>query len=91
MWPVFTVMAYFILALLLPVGWGLARTWRRARVPRHLTCPDAGIPALVRLDPGYAVRMHVLGESEPLVRECTRWSQTQECKQACLVQVGRTV
>jgi hypothetical protein len=91
MWSVLTVMGYFILALLLPIGWALGRTWRRARTSRHVTCPESGIPALVRLDPWYAVRMHARGDREPLVRECTRWAQNCECGQECVGQIGTTV
>ena len=91
MWPVYTVMGYFILALLLPIGWALGRTWRRARTSRHLTCPETGIPALIRLDPLYAVRMHARGDREPLVRECTRWGERCDCGQGCLEQIGTTV
>ncbi|HLK69119.1 MAG TPA: hypothetical protein VKU19_37055 [Bryobacteraceae bacterium] len=88
MWSVFTVMGYFLLALLLPVGWALGRTWRRAKVARHLTCPESGIPALVRLDPGFAVRMHARGEDELLVRDCTQWTETGRCGQTCLQRFG---
>jgi hypothetical protein len=91
MWSVYTVIAYFVLALLLPVGWGLGRTWRRARTSRHLTCPESGIPALVRLDPWYAVRMHVRGDTEPRVRDCTRWDVRCECGQECVRQIGPAV
>jgi hypothetical protein len=91
MWSVFTVIGYFMLALLLPIGWALGRTWRRARISRHLTCPESGIPALVRLEPWYAVRMHARGDREPLIRECTRWAETHECAQGCVEQIGPTV
>ncbi len=88
MWSVYTVIGYFILALLLPVGWALWRTWRRARDPRHVTCPESGIPALVRLDALYAVRMHARGDREPLVRECTQWAEHPGCGQGCLQRIG---
>jgi len=91
MWAVFTVMGYFLLALLLPAGWALLRTWRKARRPRHLVCPESGIPAMIRLEPGYAVRMHARGDREPLVRDCTRWSESCQCGQGCLEQIGTTV
>lgn len=91
MWSVYTVIGYFLLALLLPAGWGLGRTWRRAQISRHVTCPESGIPALVRLEPAYAVRMHARGDREPLVRECTRWAERGGCRQECLDQIGTTV
>ncbi|HTS28679.1 MAG TPA: hypothetical protein VMH81_22565 [Bryobacteraceae bacterium] len=91
MWPAFTVIGYFALALLLPIGWGLGRTWRRARIARHVTCPDSGIPALVRLDAPFAVRMHARGDREPLARDCTRWAENRKCDQGCLTQIGTMV
>ncbi|MBZ5624463.1 MAG: hypothetical protein LAQ69_38060 [Acidobacteriia bacterium] len=91
MWSVYTVIGYFLLALLIPLGWALGRTWRRARTSRHLDCPAAGFPALVRLDPWYAVRMHARGDSEPRVRDCTCWPAHGECRQECLEQIGTTV
>jgi hypothetical protein len=91
MWSIYTVIGYFLLALLLPIGWALGRTWRRARVSRHLACPESSVLALVRLDPWYAVRMHARGDEEPRVRECTRWTERRECAQGCLRQIGGSV
>ena len=56
MWAIYTVIVYFALALLLPVGWVLVPVWRRARAERQVACPDAGATALVALDPWYAAR-----------------------------------
>lgn len=91
MWAVYTVLGYFLLALLVPVGWALGHVWRRAREPRHLTCPDDSVASLVGLDPWYAVREHTLGEPEVRVRECTRWPERRECGQECLRQIGDQV
>ena len=45
MWAIYTVIVYFALALLLPVGWVLVPVWRRARAERQVACPDAGATA----------------------------------------------
>lgn len=87
MWVVYTVIAYFVLALLVPVGWSLGRTWRRTCRSRHVTCPALGTPALVTLDPWYAVRMHALGNDELRVRDCIRWPQHSQCRRECLTQI----
>jgi len=89
MWAVYTVIAYFLLALLAPTGWALWRTWRRARVSRQVNCPAIGAPALITLDPWYAVRMHALGDNELRVGNCPRWPEQRDCGRECLTQIGR--
>ena len=84
MWPVYLVITWFVLALVLPAGWALWHTWRRARVARQLTCPVIGAPALVKLDPWYAVRMHALGDHELRVLDCACWPQRRDCRQEFL-------
>ena len=83
MWPVYLVITWFALALALPTGWALWGTWRRARVSRQVTCPQIGAPALVTLDPWYAVKMHALGENEMRVSNCARWPGQQDCGREC--------
>ena len=91
MWVVYTVMAYFLLALLIPVAWASARTWQRARVSRRVTCPEGGTASLVMLDPWFAVRMHALGNGELRVRDCARWPERGGCSRECLGQLGECV
>ncbi len=91
MWSVFTVIAYFLLALLLPAGWALGRVWRKARVARHLNCPRTSDDALVHLDPHYAMRMHARGDRELRVRDCSRWPTETSCGQECLTQISSEV
>jgi hypothetical protein len=88
MWVVRTFIGYLILALLVPTVWALWPTWHRARISRHVTCPAVSAPALVTLDPWYAVRMRALGNSELRVRNCARWPERRECYPGCLVQIG---
>ena len=87
MWAVYTVISYFLLALLIPVVWASAHTWRRAGASRQVTCPALGAAVLIDLDPWYAVRMHALGNSELRVRRCERWPG-RVCGQECLEQLG---
>ncbi len=91
MWSVYTVMAYFLLALLLPVGWSLGRTWMRARRPRVVTCPEAGVAAVIRLDPKFAVRRHALGDDELRVLSCNRWPENAACARDCIQASGPCV
>jgi hypothetical protein len=88
MWAVYTFIGYLALALLTPVVWAEWRVWRRARVSRHVTCPALGIPALVKLDPWYAVRMHALGNEELRVVDCSGRQECPACGQECLAQTG---
>ena len=87
MWSVYTIIGYFVLALLVPIGWALGRTWLRKRGPREVTCPAIGGPATVGLDAWYAVRMHVKGDDEFRVRACSMWPGQGGCAQSCLARV----
>lgn len=84
MWAAFLVLLYFVLALLIPVCWSLGRVWWKARKERPVRCPEAMVPATVRLDPLYAARMHALGNREIRVRACSEWPERRGCGQACL-------
>jgi hypothetical protein len=90
MWVIYTVMSFFLLALLLPACLALVPTWRRVRPARHVACPVSGEHAVVTMDPWYAVRMHALGNYELRVRECSRWSERSHCDQECRVQIDAT-
>jgi hypothetical protein len=88
MWVIYFFISYFVLALLVPTVWVLWRTWSRARTERQVNCPHFGAPALVKLDPWYAVRMHALGDREVLVKDCARWPERRGCGQECLKGIG---
>ena len=88
MWPVYLVIAWFLLALLLPPGWALWQTWRRARGPHQVICPAIGASALVTLDRWYAVRMHALGNPELRVIDCACWPERRDCGRECLARSG---
>lgn len=87
MWSVYTVICYFALALLIPIGWAMAKTWRYARQSRQLTYPETGALAGVGLDPRFAMRRHAAGAYEFRVLRCSRWPERRECAQECLAQI----
>ncbi len=91
MWAIYAVAGYFLLALLLPVCWALLPVWRRARKPRHVTCPAMARPALIDLDPWHAAARRVLGGDELRVRHCSQWPAYRNCGQECLDQCGQAV
>ena len=88
MWAVYTFIGYLILALAIPTVVALWPVWRRARVSRQVVCPATGALTLVRLDPRFAVGMHVLGNAEARVKHCERWPEHRDCGQDCLAQIG---
>jgi hypothetical protein len=87
MWPVYFVISYFLLALLIPVSWALGSAWRHARGRRQLTCPRQAGSANVALDPWFAVRGRTLGTGELRVMRCSRWPDHRDCTQECLAQI----
>jgi hypothetical protein len=89
MWPVYLVITWFVLAIAVPVAWASWRAWRRARVARQVTCPVIGAPAVITLDPWFAVRQHALGESELRIRGCNCWPERRDRGRECLEQAHR--
>ncbi len=90
MWSIYAVIGYFLLALLIPVCWALLPVWRRTRVARQVHCPAIAAPALVSLDPWYAIRGRTIGKDEFRVRHCSRWPERENCAQECLGQLRPT-
>ena len=88
MWVVYVFIGYWILAIAGPAVWASWPTWRRARIARRVTCPGNSGPALVSLDPWYAVRMHAVGNDELRVKNCGRWPEARKCGRECLEQIG---
>lgn len=88
MWSVYTVIAYFVLALAIPIAIAAATVWMKTRAGRRVACPRDGVPASVGLDPWYAMHMHALGNPEILIRQCTRWPEFGGCGQTCRGQMN---
>ena len=88
MWVIWVVIAYFLLALLVPTAWALGHTWRLTKRARCVTCPEAGGAATLTLDTWYAVRMHALGNPELRVLDCERWPARRDCGRECLTRIG---
>ena len=88
MWVIYTVIGFFLLALLVPVAWSLTRVWRHANGTHAVTCPGIGEPALLCLDQWYAVRMHARGDAEGRVVECSQWPDHANCARQCLAQIA---
>ena len=91
MWVVYTIIGYFALALLVPACWALLPVWRRARVAREVKCPALAAPALVHLDPWFAMRRRAFGGYELRVGGCSEWPDRRTCGRECLEQLHNPV
>lgn len=87
MWAYYTVITYFVLALLVPVTWALGQAYRRAGGRRPVVCPSGQDSAIIELDAVYAARMHALGNPEGRVKQCALWPGRQGCDRQCLAQI----
>ena len=88
MWSVYTIIGYFLLALLIPIAWMTLSVRLRTRGARRVTCPCDGRMSLVELDSWHAIKMHTLGNPELLIRECQRWPALGGCAQECRGQLA---
>jgi len=75
---------FFVIALIAPAAWALARVYRRSHSAQEVTCPEANHFATIHLDARYAVAMRALGETDLRVKACTLWPERRGCHQACL-------
>jgi len=91
MWVVYTIIAYFALAILFPVGWVLLPVWKRARAARLVQCPAAPETATVHLDPWFAMRRRALGGYEIRISGCSKWPERCDCKRECMDQLHSPV
>jgi len=82
--PLGLVPLFFVLAVVAPAAWALAKVYLRSRRPRQVTCPHAQHFATVALDARHAVRMYALGEPDLRVKTCTLWPERRHCPQDCL-------
>ena len=80
---------WIILAVsLLGLGYPLVRTYRRAREPRIVRCPENGRAASIELDAPYAAMTQgALGQPMLRVKHCSHWPRHEDCDQECLSQV----
>ena len=88
MLPVYAFLVYLFLALAIPLSLALVPVWRRAQAARQVSCPNFGSPALIDLDPWYAVKRHTFGNDEARVKHCSAWREHGACGQECLVRIG---
>jgi len=68
------------------IGWSLwqvARTYRRFRGTRVVTCPENGQPAAVELATWHMAVTATFRGPTLRLRDCSRWRERAACDQAC--------
>jgi hypothetical protein len=84
-YPVLTIGAMLVMAVLLMIGPTATEMRRRYRGLKVLRCPGTGAPAGVVIDAHHAVCTAALrGEPALRVRLCSNWPARAACHQECL-------
>ena len=87
MWPVYLVITWFVLALVVPPVWSSGKVYVRARGCRSVNCPQRQAGARIQPDALYAIQTNLTSEPRWRVQNCTLWPEQHECKQECLAQL----
>jgi hypothetical protein len=80
------VPVWFILALVIPTLWTVARHYRKLSGHRPVICPQTGLVTTIELNAGHAVAMGILGNPVQKVQSCLRWPAHQNCARQCVAQ-----
>ena len=88
MLPIYAFLVYMFLALAIPLSLSLVPVWRHAQAARQVSCPNFGGPAVVDLDPWYALKRYTFGLGGARVKHCSAWCGHGPCGQECLVQIA---
>lgn len=67
---------------------GLA-AFARYRGKRVVVCPETGKHVAVEVDARHAAATAAKGETELVLRSCTRWPERAGCDQDCVAQIAR--
>lgn len=87
MWPVYLVITWFVLALVIPPVWSSGKVYARARNCREVACPVRQSSASIQPDALYAIKTNLTAEPRWRVQSCSLWPNGHECQQECLVQL----
>jgi len=85
---IFSIIGILFVLSLIPLILLAARTVKRHRGSRVVTCPEKLDAATVGLDVGHAVCTAATGETELRVRACSHWPERHECGQGCVEQLA---
>jgi hypothetical protein len=64
-----------------------ARTYLRYRGNRVIICPETRKPAAVQVDATHAALTAALSHPDLRLKACSRWPESEDCGQECLLQV----
>jgi len=88
MWPVYCVILFFTLALVVPPMWSSSKVYRRASHIRSAECPINHDTAAVRIDGLYAIKTNLAGDPSWRVNACSYWPEQSGCGQECMTTVA---
>ncbi len=83
--PIAAVGAFYVVA---PV---MLDAYARFRGTKHVTCPETGGPAEIRVDAAQAALTAALGPPDAEVRRCSRWPLRHYCLEDCVSQISAPV
>jgi hypothetical protein len=89
MYPIFFVILFFVLALLIPVAWSCGHVYGRVRGPKTVLCPADRNSAVLMLDAAEAVRAHLRGNEGLRICSCSQWPERLGCAQECMPELRR--
>jgi len=76
------ILSLLCLALLI-----FARRYLKLRGAMVVTCPETNRPAGVHLDARHAALTSIMGRTDFLLKDCSRWPERMGCGQECLRQI----
>jgi len=88
MWPVYCVIAFFTLALVVPTLWSSSKVYRRANHIHSADCPARHREAQLQLDGLYAIKTNLIGDPILRVTRCSFWPEQAGCGQECMLAVA---
>jgi hypothetical protein len=84
MWPVYCVILFFTLALVVPPVWSSSKVYRHAKHIHSAECPARQSEARLRVDGLYAIRSNLVGDPVWRVTRCSFWPEQAGCGQECM-------
>jgi len=84
MWPVYCVILFFAMALVVPPLWSSNKVYRRASNIHSAECPVKHQGADLRVDGLYAIKTNLVADPVWRVKTCSLWPEQADCRQECM-------
>ena len=88
MLPIYLVITWFVLTLVIPLLWSSGKVYSKARSCREVACPARQRDARIQPDALYAIKTNLTDEPRWRVGNCSLWPEQQGCRQECVAQLG---